>query len=122
MMELKQVGEILARAMNWIPTWDSHGIQWWVIPASCGRSFSHMLASNWTPWDNWEQCGWVIEEMHKAEWEFKLSWDRTMAVAAFQKEWGLYHAIVKGANLVGVCYAVSLAAARALEAEVNDAI
>jgi len=58
--------------------------------------------------------------MHKAEWEFKLTWDRTMAVAAFQKEWELYHAIVKRANLAGVCYAVSLAAARALESEATN--
>jgi len=114
-MELERMGEVLAtKGMGWhkgsLPEpycwYDERGIRAEVI-------------HNWTPWDNWPQTGKVIEMMQAAGWGVSIGW-LGAADATFYRGTVEAFGMVEGATLAGVCYAVSVAAARALESEGGD--
>ena len=44
-----------------------NGSEWWVLPDGTA-----MLASNWAPWESWEQAGLVIEAMREKGWQWEI--------------------------------------------------
>ena len=121
-MERERMRRVLAEGMGWTDkdgVW--HDANGQCVQNGCGHA---QMVVYWDPIKNWRHAGQVIEAMRAKGWEFAMSWDNSDAVAIFGQDQGgarnEYDAMVEGATLAGVCYAICTAACRALESEATE--
>jgi len=117
-MELERIRRVLAeRAMEWKPersltsTWyaSKDGLDYRISDAKYAGLM--LTSSDWHPDTDWQQCGWVIKKMREKEWGFRFHSDIDGPVVAI-----FWKGCEVNAKHDKFCYAVALAAARALEA------
>jgi len=109
MDERERMREVLAAAMGWMFYTDNGGGRWLEPPDRAEIPFC-----DWDPFTSWEQAGLVIKEMRAKRWGFQIHCGIDRPARAM-----FWHLDNLNRNYCGtgeICYAVSLAAYRALEA------